>query len=509
MRFLRQQRRRVVVASVLAGCHQGGEALVPVVVGLTIDAAVATGDLPALVRWLVVLAAVFALLSFSFRWGHRAAERASALTEHRVRELVVARVLAPEGGVGGQPGELVHVATGDARRVGLLALAVPTAVSGLVGLVVAAVALFTMSAPLGALVLVSAALVVAATRYLARPLERRGEVEQERAARAAGVAADLVAGLRALKGIHAETAAARRYRAVSRESLTAAVAAARTRGVLDGAVTAMTGVFLAAVALVGGRLALAGEISVGDLVAAVGLAQFAVWPLTSLSWVAGEIALSRASKRRVLALTSAAPAVTGGTGALPADLRGEVSLAGLRVAAGEHVGVVAQDGAGLVDRLALEVPDPTLTLDGHPLHAVPLDQARAAVVVSPHQVDLFAGTPRTTVGDHPALTAVGALPDRDVAELSGGQRQRVALARALATDAPVLVLHDPTTAVDPFTEAGIAAALAALRRGRTTIVVTTSPTLLAAMDRVVFGEVTGSHADLARDNADYRAVVFA
>ncbi|MFC4080707.1 ABC transporter ATP-binding protein, partial [Amycolatopsis samaneae] len=91
------------------------------------------------------------------------------------------------------------------------------------------------------------------------------------------------------------------------------------------------------------------------------------------------------------------------------------------------------------------------------------------------------------------------------------QRQRVALARVLAADAPVLVLHDPTTAVDTVTEARIAEGLARMRRDRTTILVTTSPALLAAADRVLLldgGRVTGegTHAALA-GRADYRAAV--
>lgn len=88
-------------------------------------------------------------------------------------------------------------------------------------------------------------------------------------------------------------------------------------------------------------------------------------------------------------------------------------------------------------------------------------------------------------------------------QLSGGQRQRIALARAVAADAPVLVLHDPTTAVDAVTEQNIAEALIAARRrtDRATLLVTRAPALLREADRVVFmqdGEVAaeGAHMDL-------------
>jgi ABC-type bacteriocin/lantibiotic exporter with double-glycine peptidase domain len=100
--------------------------------------------------------------------------------------------------------------------------------------------------------------------------------------------------------------------------------------------------------------------------------------------------------------------------------------------------------------------------------------------------------------------------------LSGGQRQRVALARALLTDAEVLVLVEPTSAVDAHTEARIATRLADLRRGRTTVVVTASPLVLDVVDEValVAGgrvQVTGRHRDLMdgthEDAIAYRAVV--
>ncbi len=96
--------------------------------------------------------------------------------------------------------------------------------------------------------------------------------------------------------------------------------------------------------------------------------------------------------------------------------------------------------------------------------------------------------------------------------LSGGQRQRLALARSLVTDPEVLVLDEPTSAVDSHTESRIAAGLRKLRAGRTTVVFTTSPLLLELADQVLFAPegtvvASGEHRELLRGHAGYRAVV--
>ena len=96
--------------------------------------------------------------------------------------------------------------------------------------------------------------------------------------------------------------------------------------------------------------------------------------------------------------------------------------------------------------------------------------------------------------------------------LSGGQRQRLALARSLVADPEVLVLDEPTSAVDSHTEARVADGVKRLRAGRTTVVFTSSPLLLDLAERVVFvhdGEVAsvGAHRELLRTDARYRAVV--
>ena len=143
------------------------------------------------------------------------------------------------------------------------------------------------------------------------------------------------------------------------------------------------------------------------------------------------------------------------------------------------------DGATATDLLDVlgrdAEPDGTLRLDGTDLRTVTLDSASQAVLVARHDAALFEGTLADNLEtgrgvDEDALAPVLAasaadevrdtMPDGLATEigergrtLSGGQRQRVALARALAAEPAVLVLHDPTTAIDAATEDRIAAGL--------------------------------------------------
>jgi putative ABC transport system ATP-binding protein len=550
---IRHHRRQLITAAVLLCGHQGGEALVPVLVGVVIDRAVGTGDAGSLLFWLAVLGLDFLVLSFSYRFGARRAWLADVRADQRMRQAVADRVLHPAGGAetGRLPGALTSIAVADAKRVGVLNFALPLGLAAFAALVVATVSLLRISLPLGLLILLGTPPLLYAVHLLGKPLERRSGPEQERAAQASGVAADLVAGVRVLKGIGVEPAAVRRYTATSRAALAATLRANGAQAWYSGAVLAVNGLFLALVALVGGRLAAEGAITIGGLVSAVGLAQFLLGPLEIFGWVNGRFAQARASAARIAEVRSAAPAVSGGAAAV-ADGPGDLRIRGLRtpgltvgldldVAAGETVGLVVPDpavAAALLQVLGRE-QDPqagSVELDGVDLAQVPPSAARAAVIVAAHDARLFAGTvlenvlagrsagPGVDPGVDRAMRAAradqvaDALPDgrdTEIAEqgssLSGGQRQRVALARALAAQARVLVLHDPTTAVDAVTEARIAAGLREVRAGRTTLVLTTSPALLAAADRVVVLDgarrAEGSHAELLHTDAAYRELV--
>ena len=165
---------------------------------------------------------------------------------------------------------------------------------------------------------------------------------------------------------------------------------------------------------------------------------------------------------------------------------------------------------------------------------VPLDEVRRTIFVSDTGALIFAGTLQEAVDPHSRCTreeaeaALLAAAAEDVYDalpggwqgrldergrgLSGGQRQRLVLARALALDPDILVLVEPTSAVDAHTESRIAERLGAHRHGRTTVVMSVSPLLLHHADVVAFivdGQVAdhGSHEDLVGRSDAYRSVV--
>lgn len=502
-RVVRAAPRYSVPAAAMSITHQVGEALVPVIMGLAIERAVATGDPLQLVLWLGVLAADFLMLSFSWRFGSRLAELGTLAVQHRLRTTVAAHLMrrAPRAGrPSEQPGVALSLATSDANRLSEAVSIGVYPVGQLAAVLFGGAVLLTLSWPLGLAVLVGAPLLLWLTERAGRTLRDRSGAEQRAAAAAAGRAADLLSGYRVIRGIGAEAEAARRYRQASRTALADTVRARRAEGVFGGAMSIVTGLFLTAIAVCAAVLALSGSLSVGAFVAVVGLAQFLIDPLRVLALYTGAWwASATASAARLLdVLRDTEPDVEGVEASRAPARPAEQSLlaAGsptddladdLAVRPGEFVVVACAGERSVAVAAALRARHPDA------LHA-------------PHVAHLFAGTVTENVAppgaDAETLTAAlraaacddlaGILPqglDSRVGEngtaLSGGQRQRVALARALAHDPDLLVLHDPTTAVDAVTEARIAERVHASRRHRRTLVVTRAPAFAAVADRVV------------------------
>ncbi|MEV8517752.1 ABC transporter ATP-binding protein [Dactylosporangium sp. NPDC051484] len=556
-RAIGSRRRDLVAASVFYSTHQLGEAMVPVIIGATISDAVQHGDWAAIGGWLAVLAGDFALLSLSYRLGARASMRAKQHTGQVVRMWLSDRVVQPAGGIRNTPGDLLSRATSDAGRVGAFAGILATVIAAAVVLVVSTLLLLRFSPLLGSIIVAGTVVLLIVQNRVSGLLRRRSAVEQHEQARSTALAEDLIRGLRVLKGIGAERTAANEYRRVSQGAMRAALRATSSAATISAVGSLLSGIYLTVIAGVGGWLALSGHLGLGQLVSALGLAHFVIGPMRVVSGASPAYARALASAGRVHEVLVAEPAVSPaapdqGAQARP-DVGSGLAFEAVRVLdtgpaldavlpANGMAGLVCADpvAAAAVPALLAREYDPSagrLLLGGpdigwHDIATLPLETLRTVVLVCPHDTVLLpgsiAGNLRVLTGDEGAVAAaahaafadqvIDAVPDGantsvgDRGEtLSGGQRQRIALARALAAGSPVLVLHDPTTAVDAATEDRIAERVRTLRTGRTTLVVTTSPVWLSRCDQVIYldanGCRTGTHAELSTRVPAYRETV--
>lgn len=549
-RGLRRQGRTLAGGFTLYSLWQLCETLVPVVIGVVIDQGIATQDASGFAWSATLLVLLMVTLSVSGRYGMRLCARAAEQEAHALRGEIAAHRLAPEGlRTDLSDGEVLSLATADAHLVGEFIRQIAYAVASAVAVLVVAAYLLSIDLTIALVLLVGVPAVVAASQALTPLVARRTERQQDAIARATGMATDLVAGLRPLKGVHAESTASRRYRAVSAVARDATIGTAGARGALRGLTVGLGGLYIALVAVLVGRAALRGDLSLGQFVAIVGLAQFLGEPINSLGTVSARAATSYAAAGRIARLLRCPPSLTAGS-RRPDPTAPALVLAGaghgplrsldLEAVPGGLVAVVTDDGA--VARAVLDLVEGRVRperghvlLGGAPLHETPIADRRALLLVDPHGSTLFEGTigeaidPDGTLTVDERHTALEAAHADDLARdhrlgldrpvtsgglnLSGGQRQRLALARALAHARPVLVLHDPTTAVDAVTERALATRLHAAqrRRGGATVAVTTSPALCAVADEVVVlvggrEAARGPHSDLVRDET-YAALV--
>jgi len=408
---------------------------------------------------------------------------------------------------------------------------------------VIAVVLLRISTNLGLLVLVGVPLLTAALAFLVKPLQRRQAAQREQSGKLTTLGADTVSGLRVLRGIGGEQTFVQRYQRRSQQVRASGVRVAGVQATLDAAQVLLPGVFVVLVTWLGARQAVQGRIDLGDLVTFYGLSAFLVTPLRTATETLDKVTQAYVGARKIIAVLRVSPGVLDRTGHQRSEALPDATLhdptSGVTVQPGRLTAVVSarpEESAALADRLGrfAEVPSSPVLVDGERIDLLPLASVRRHVVVSESDPRLFSGPLRDQlVGPHGAddatvLRAIDtaaahdvlqALPDgldSDVEErgrsFSGGQRQRLTLARALLTDAPTLVLVEPTSAVDAHTEARIAERLRTHRAGRTTVVMTASPLLLDQVDHVLFldgGELAaeGSHRDLLASSTAYRRTV--
>jgi ABC-type multidrug transport system fused ATPase/permease subunit len=549
LRWIAARQWRTLAIGILWGIlWMLAQAVVPAALGAGVQAA-ADGVSADVLRAGIALFGLGAFAALAGVLRHRMAVTNWITAASRTQQLVVRHSahLGNELSDTVATGEVVAVTSSDVEKIGSAFDVLARFAGAVVAFFVVAAILLHSSLALGAIVLIGIPLLGLGVGPLLKPLERRETEQRSRLGKATELAADTVAGLRVLRGIGGEDLFIQRFHEASQEVRRAAVDVARVRSLLDALQVALPGLFVVVVTWVGARLVLAGSLDVGQLVAFYGYSAFLVIPLRTFTEAAHRWTSAYVASKRVvrLLLVERKDADTGTATPPPAAtavLHDTVS--GLTIEPGILTAVVCAEQS-VADEIALRLAGigaggADVTLDGVRLGDLSRADVRDAIVTQDKDPILMSGTlaelldvprsGRVSVSDaieaasaYDVLDAlVDSSPDSSdpmrarITErgrsLSGGQRQRLALARSLIADPPILVLDEPTSAVDAHTEARIAAAIRAVRSGLTTVLLTSSPLALDAADRVslvVDGVVvaTGRHRALLRDEPRYRAVV--
>ncbi|WP_345581265.1 thiol reductant ABC exporter subunit CydD [Streptomyces prasinosporus] len=507
----------VLIAEVVVGAFQHGLSVGELGTPLLLLTAVAVGR--ALVGWLTELAA------------HRAS--AAVKSELRGRLLERATALGPGWLSGQRTGSLVALATRGidaldgyfSRYLPQLGLAVVVPVAVLARIVTED--------------WVSAAIIVGTLPLIPVFMVLIGWATQSRMdrqwlllSRLSGHFLDVVAGLPTLKVFGRAKAQAESIRRITAEYRRATLRTLRIAFISSFALELLSTLSVALVAVTIGMRLVHGDMDLFVGLVILILAPEAYLPLRQVGTQYHAAAEGLAAAEEIFSVLEA-PVPARGTGTVPAggpSFEGGLSFEGVTVrrpgrstdavsdvsftvAPGETVALVGPSGAGkstLLDVL-LGFVEPTggrVRVGGTDLAGADLAAWHRRVAWVPQRPHLYAGTiaenvrlarpdadddaVRRALRDAGALEFVDALPEgtgtvlgEDGAGLSAGQRQRLALARAFLADRPVLLLDEPTAALDGETEAEVVAAVRRLAAGRTVLLVVHRPALLAVADRVV------------------------
>ncbi|WP_127499737.1 ABC transporter transmembrane domain-containing protein [Actinoplanes solisilvae] len=534
--LVRRYWRSVYAAIAFAVLWMLGQAFVPAIVGRAIDAATAHNRHD-LLMWSLVLLAAGVGQAVSGVLRHR-----FAVVNFLGGMFTTVQVTVRQAGRLGSAlsrrldtGEFVAIGTSDIRQIGSAIDITARGTGSLVAVVTVSVILLTASVPLGLVVVLGVPLLMAIVGLLIRPLHRLQHASREQQGLLTGRAADLVGGLRVLRGVGGEAVMGARYREESQRLRVAGVRTARVESLLEAAQVLLPGVFLVLVTWLGAHFALDGRITVGQLVSFYAYAAFLVTPLRQLTEAIDKLTRGHVSARRVVEMLRSETDLPDPADPVPAErFHGELAdpASGVTVRPGELTAIVAAvpaEAAAIADRLGRYAEG--ATVDGIALGAFELAAVRERVLVADNDARLFTGPMRADLDPHDrgglaaalhtaaATDIVEALPgglDSEVAErgrtFSGGQQQRLRLVRALIADPGTLILIEPTSAVDAHTEARVADRLAEARAGRTTVICTSSPLVLDRTDRVLFVEhgrvvADGTHRDLLACEPAYARTV--
>ena len=457
-------------------------------------------------------------------------------------------------------GDLMNRISEDVSRVRMyLGPAVMYSINTFFATVLTLVFMFRVDVALSLWVLAPMPFLVWAIYRVSDRINRASHAVQEQQSAMSTFAQETFSGIRVLKAFAAEKAQSNRYKAASEKSYQVNAELFEINALFQPLMLLLVGLSTLLAVWIGGLGVVEGKWSSGVIAEFIYYVNLLTWPIASIGWVMSLIQRAEASMERIHQFLQAEPVVHGpANGYKPEHIRGEwtfdsVSFVypdsgiealhdfNLQVKPGELVVLTGKTGSGksTLVQLMVRSMDPTsgrILLDGVDLREWNLEYLRKQVAFVPQDAFLFSDTAAenlrfgntTELSDSELVEAAQAaavhddvlgfekgyetvVGERGVA-LSGGQKQRLSIARAFLKKAPVLVLDDSLSAVDPKTESDIVEMLPKSVVGRTAFIVAQRLSVAPFASQIVVLEEgklieIGNHKELLDKPGFYASLV--
>ena len=558
MPFLRPYRAMVVGASLALTLTATVSLILPLAVRRVVDG-FQSADVMLLDKYFGAFLAIAALLAVGTGLRYWLVTRLGEYVVADIRRAVFDKVMgmSPAFFERIMTGEILSRITTDTTLIlSVIGSSVSVALRNLLMLLGGMVLLVLTSAKLAGLVLLIVPAVVVPIVVLGRRLRNLSRENQDWIAASSGSASEALTAVQAVQAFTHEPQTRAAFADVTARSLTSARSRISTRAVMTVIVIFLVFAGIVGVLWVGARDVRSDAMSVGELIQFVIYAVMVAGAVGALSEIWGELMRAAGATERLVELLNTDDTVQDPAAPipLPRPVRGEIGFedvtfhyparpgvsalngVSLTVRPGETVALVGPSGAGktTILQLLLRHYDPQqgrVTLDGIALRDMARADFRRALALVPQDPVIFAASARDNIrfgrpeasdaevevaaraaAAHDFLTALPQGYDSQLGErgvmLSGGQRQRVAIARAILRDAPVLLLDEATSALDAESERAVQAAVEALAKGRTTLVVAHRLATVKRADRIVVfdgGRIVaqGRHDELIAEDGLY------